>query len=58
MQAERRTVERRRFTVDEMSEASIFREDDRVELIDGEVEGLASEALPGLLVPVDDASGE
>ena len=58
MQAERRTVERRRFTVDEMSEAGIFREDDRVDLVDGVVEELAPEALPGLLVPVDDASEE
>ena len=40
MQAEKQTVERRRFTVEEyhkMAEAGIFREDDRVELIDGEV---------------------
>ena len=40
MQAERRIVERRRFTVEEyhkMAEGGIFREDERVELIDGEV---------------------
>jgi Uma2 family endonuclease len=40
VQAEERIVERRRFTVEEyhkMAEAGIFGEDDRVELMDGEV---------------------
>ena len=40
MQTEERVVGRRRFTVEDyrkMGEAGIFREDDRVELIDGEV---------------------
>ena len=40
MQAEKRIVERRRFTVEEyhkMGEAGIFGEGDRVELVDGEV---------------------
>lgn len=40
MQTEKRVVERRRFTVEDyhkVAEAGIFGEDDRVELIDGEV---------------------
>lgn len=61
MQAEKRIVERQRCTVEEyhkMGEADIFGKDEYRRT--GRArwgEELASEALPGLLVPMNDAPG-